>query len=117
MSGGEPVSQDGLIFKNPSVNDMVGKPLIESKQLFNLEYFGPINVPSTMELLNSFLPVLVVSFLVSLISVPIVRYIAVRANIVDKPDGDRKVHTHPVAYLGGLGVFAGIIGGIVASYL
>ena len=83
------MSQDGLIFKNPSVNDMVGTPLIESKQLFNLEYFGPINVPSTMELLNSFLPVLVVSFLVSLISVPIVRYIAVRANIVDKPDGDR----------------------------
>ena len=117
MSGGEPVSQDGLIFKNPSVNDMVGKPLIESKQLFNLEYFGPIQVPTVMELLNSFLPVLVVSFLVALISVPIVRYIAVRLNVVDNPDGHRKVHTHPVAYLGGVGVFAGIIGGIVASYL
>ncbi len=111
------MSQDGLILRNPSIEDMTGTRLVESNQLFNLEYFGPIEVPTVMELLNSFLPVLVVSFLVALICVPIVRYIAVRANIVDKPDGHRKIHTQPVAYLGGVGVFAGILGGIIASYL
>lgn len=85
--------------------------------LFGLEYFGPPVAPTVMELLNSFMPVAVVAFLVTLIAVPIVRAIAVRHGIVDHPDGSRKIHTAPIAYLGGVAVFAGLIGGIVTSYL
>ena len=85
--------------------------------LFDLEYFGPATAPTAMELLNSFMPVAVAAFLVTLIAVPLVRWIAVSNGIVDHPDGNRKIHTAPIAYLGGVAVFVGLIGGIVTSYL
>ena len=72
--------------------------------------------PSAMGLLNAFLPILLVSFIVTLLSVPLVRWLAVRFDIVDHPDGGRKVHTYPVAYLGGAAVFLGMIAAILASY-
>lgn len=85
--------------------------------IFGLEYFGPSTVPSVMELLNSFMPVVVVAFLVTVFIVPFVRAFAVANGVVDRPDGARKKHAYPVAYLGGVAVFAGLIGGVVASYL
>ena len=39
---------------------------------------------------------------------------AVQYGIVDDPDGIRKVHRYPIAYLGGAGIFAGVVAGIVA---
>ena len=85
--------------------------------IFGLEYFGPSKAPSFMELLSSFVPVAVVAFLVTLIATPLVRSFAVANDIVDRPDGNRKIHTAPIAYLGGVAVFAGLLGGIVTSYL
>ncbi|MCH2160856.1 MAG: undecaprenyl/decaprenyl-phosphate alpha-N-acetylglucosaminyl 1-phosphate transferase [Phycisphaerales bacterium] len=84
---------------------------------FDLEYFGPAEVPSVLELLNGFLPVLVGAFLVTLVVVPIVRKIATANGIIDHPDGDRKGHAYPVAYLGGVGVFLGVLAGIMISYV
>jgi UDP-N-acetylmuramyl pentapeptide phosphotransferase/UDP-N-acetylglucosamine-1-phosphate transferase len=37
--------------------------------------------------------------------------------VIDRPDGDRKVHRIPIAYLGGAAVFTGILAAIVASEL
>ena len=83
--------------------------------LFGLSYEqGPVAVPTATGLLNGFLPILLVSFVVTLIVVPIARWIAVQYGIVDDPDGIRKVHKYPIAYLGGAGVFAGVVAGIVA---
>ncbi len=76
----------------------------------------PVNVPEWTSLLNAFLPILIVAFLVTLFTVPVVRWLAVKFDIVDHPDGDRKVHAYPVAYLGGMAVFVGLLGGIFASY-
>ncbi|MAH65086.1 MAG: hypothetical protein CMJ27_05820 [Phycisphaerae bacterium] len=76
-----------------------------------------VEKPTTTELLNGFLPVFLVAFMVTLFTVPIVRWLAIKFDIVDRPDGDRKVHTYPIAYLGGAAVFAGIAAAIVASYL
>ena len=73
--------------------------------------------PTITELLNGFLPVFLVAFIVTLFTVPVVRWLAIKFDIVDHPDGDRKVHTYPIAYLGGAAVFAGIAAAIVASYL
>ncbi|MHC4245679.1 MAG: hypothetical protein ACYSUU_02645, partial [Planctomycetota bacterium] len=72
--------------------------------------------PSAMGLLNAFLPIFLVAFIVTLLAVPLVRWLAVKFDIVDHPDGGRKVHTYPVAYLGGAAVFLGMIAAILASY-
>ena len=45
------------------------------------------------------------------------RKIALRFGIVDKPDDLVKTHTEPVAYLGGIGIFAGCAIGIVAGVM
>lgn len=83
--------------------------------LFGLSYDqGPVEVPTTTELLNGFLPILLVSFMVTLVVVPVARWVAVQYGIVDDPDGIRKVHRYPIAYLGGAGIFAGVVAGIVA---
>jgi UDP-GlcNAc:undecaprenyl-phosphate GlcNAc-1-phosphate transferase len=56
------------------------------------------------------------SLAVGLIATPIVRAIAYRRKIVDKPDDLLKPHGRPVAYLGGLAMFAGLLSGL-AGYL
>ncbi len=56
----------------------------------------------------------VVALLASLIATPIVRAIAYRFRIVDKPDDLLKPHARPIAYLGGVGIFTGLTVGLVA---
>ena len=71
---------------------------------------------NAIDLLNSYAPVFVVTFLVVLLATPIVRRIAIRSGIVDHPDNDRKEHRFSVAYLGGVAVFLGVIIGIGVSF-
>ncbi len=49
---------------------------------------------------------------VSLVSTPIIRLLAYRAKIVDRPDDLLKPHGRPVAYLGGLAMCAGLLSGL-----
>ena len=49
------------------------------------------------------------SFLSCLILIPIVRYVAARCGLVDRPDGRRKVHERAVPLGGGLAIFASAI--------
>ncbi len=71
---------------------------------------------SSLGLLNSYAIVFVVAFIVTLLVTPLIRQIALRANVTDQPDADRKIHRYPVAYLGGMAVFAGLIAAIGCSY-
>ncbi len=66
------------------------------------------------EVLQSVWWVGLVGFGVSLIATPIVRAIAYRAKIVDRPDDLLKPHARPIAYLGGVGIFVGLLAGLVA---
>ncbi len=52
-----------------------------------------------------YLSVFIISFLASLILTGLIRKIAGRFKIVDKPDIDRKIHTTPVPLLGGIAIF------------
>jgi len=67
-------------------------------------------------LLTTFLPVLVVAWAVTLLSTPIIRALAIQTGVVDHPDDTRKIHRKPVAYLGGVAVFLGLLAGIAVSY-
>jgi UDP-GlcNAc:undecaprenyl-phosphate GlcNAc-1-phosphate transferase len=71
---------------------------------------------SVVSLLLVFVPVLVVSWLVTTVATPLVRHAAVAAGVVDRPDAARKLHTKPTAYLGGVAVIAGVLAGVITSY-
>lgn len=67
------------------------------------------------EVLSPYIYVFYAAFLVSFVFTPIMRSIAIYYGIVDNPDGLRKMHTVPVAYLGGGAVFLGWISGLAIS--
>ena len=54
-------------------------------------------------------------FIVAFLMTPLMRRVAIYYGIVDRPDGLRKMHREPVAYLGGIAVFLGWLVGVVAS--
>jgi UDP-GlcNAc:undecaprenyl-phosphate GlcNAc-1-phosphate transferase len=47
------------------------------------------------------------------VTTPLIRRYALRRGIVDRPSEPRKIHTHPIAYLGGLAIFAGFLLAVV----
>jgi UDP-GlcNAc:undecaprenyl-phosphate GlcNAc-1-phosphate transferase len=62
-----------------------------------------------------FWPVLVASFACAVAATWLCKSIALRLNIVDKPDNLVKTHKKPVAYLGGVGVLVGFSVGILCG--
>lgn len=62
-----------------------------------------------------FWPVLASSVIAGLIATFVCKKIAIRFGITDKPDNAVKTHKKPVAYLGGIGILAGLIAGILAG--
>jgi len=66
--------------------------------------------------IQGYMSVFVAAFLVTVLATPIVRRLAVANGVVDRPDEARKVHKMPIAYLGGVAVYLGIMGGILLSY-
>lgn len=54
-----------------------------------------------------------IAFFVSLLATPIVRWVAYHFKIVDRPDDMLKPHAKPIAYLGGIGIAAGLLVGMV----
>ena len=57
------------------------------------------------------------AFGVSLIATPVVRAIAYRMKIVDRPDSLLKPHEKPIAYLGGVAIWTGLVAGLIAYAL
>ena len=55
----------------------------------------------------------VVALGVSLVLTPVVRLIAYRAKIVDRPDDLLKPHARPIAYMGGVAMCIGLLAGLV----
>lgn len=49
-----------------------------------------------------------VSFIISFLAIPVILQIADQKKLYDVPD-ERKIHTHPVASLGGVGIFGGFL--------
>ena len=72
---------------------------------------------SMLEVFHNHIAIVVVAFLVTLLATPLMRRLAVRHGIIDHPSEARKVHKIPIAYLGGLAVFAGLMGGVLFSFL
>lgn len=73
-------------------------------------------VSTRMDVFNGYLGVFLVAFLVSLFATPLMRRLAVSHGIIDRPNEARKAHRYPIAYLGGAGVYLGILAAILFSY-
>lgn len=65
--------------------------------------------------LSPYVYVFYAAFIVSFLFTPIMRVVASHYGIVDKPDGIRKLHREPVAYLGGVAVVLGWLAGMALS--
>src|SRR3712207_2266348 len=55
----------------------------------------------------------ILSMVVSLISTPIVRKLAIKANAIDIPKDERRVHKKPIPLLGGLAIYVSFIIGVI----
>ena len=75
----------------------------------------PVSPTSADEVLSPYVYVFYVSFLLTFIFTPLMRTVAIHFGIIDQPDKLRKVHTASVAYLGGVAVFLGWLGGLAVS--
>ena len=62
-----------------------------------------------------FWPVLVFSFISALVATSLCKNIALKFGIVDKPDNLVKTHKGTVAYLGGVGILAGLTVGVLTG--
>ncbi|HDS09173.1 MAG TPA: undecaprenyl/decaprenyl-phosphate alpha-N-acetylglucosaminyl 1-phosphate transferase [Firmicutes bacterium] len=56
-----------------------------------------------------FLLLAMISFSASFISLPLIRFLALKFDIVDKPDKDLKKHKVPIPYLGGVAIFIPVL--------
>ena len=75
----------------------------------------PTRLYSVDEVLSNYVYVFYASFIVAFIFTPVMRAIALYYGIIDRPDKLRKMHTAPVAYLGGVAVFLGWLCGLTLS--
>jgi UDP-GlcNAc:undecaprenyl-phosphate GlcNAc-1-phosphate transferase len=67
------------------------------------------------QVLSPYVFVFMAAYLVSFFFTPVMRSIATYYGIIDEPDGIRKMHKTPVAYLGGVAVFLGWLAGLAVS--
>src|SRR5690242_12047581 len=75
----------------------------------------PTRVYSADEVVAPYTYVFYVSFIVAFIFTPVMRAVAIYYGIIDRPDRLRKMHSVPVAYLGGVAVFLGWLAGLAVS--
>jgi UDP-GlcNAc:undecaprenyl-phosphate GlcNAc-1-phosphate transferase len=75
----------------------------------------PVQAVSADEVLSPYVYVFYVAFIVSFLFTPVMRTVAAYYGIIDEPDSLRKMHSTPVAYLGGVAVFLGWIAGLALS--
>ena len=62
--------------------------------------------------------IILISFTSSAVLMPILRKIGIKRGFCDQPDGNKlKIHKNPIPYLGGLGIFFGLIAGLIFSRL
>jgi len=75
-----------------------------------------IEKSSRWEIFNGYAWVMAIAFVVTLLTTPLMRRLALTYGVIDRPSEARKVHRMPVAYLGGVAVFLGILAAILYSY-
>ena len=68
------------------------------------------------QLLQVYWPIFPIALGVSLLATPVCRQVALKLGIMDMPDDSVKTHKKPTAYLGGMGILAGLMAGILVGF-
>jgi UDP-GlcNAc:undecaprenyl-phosphate GlcNAc-1-phosphate transferase len=74
-----------------------------------------LGVLTADQVLSHYIYVFYAAFLVAFVFTPIMRVVATYYGVIDEPDQIRKMHSRPVAYLGGVAVFLGWMAGLATS--
>jgi len=78
---------------------------------------GDATEPVTrLQIFQGYIGVFIVAFAVTILVTPLVRRLAISQGVIDRPDETRKLHKMPIAYLGGVAVFMGLMAGLFYSY-
>lgn len=70
-----------------------------------------------LDIFHGYIWVFVIAFGVTILATPLMRRLAIANGVIDHPSTARKAHRLPVAYLGGVAIFLGLMGGIFFSYI
>lgn len=97
----------------PSAAAVVLDPKLDPKlaESFNASW------AERLEIFHGHIGVFIVAFLVTLLMTPVCRKFAIDNGIIDRPDEVRKHHKFPIAYLGGLSVYLGLLAAIGFSMI
>ncbi len=76
----------------------------------------PVQTYGRLDIFQGYIGVFIVAFVVTMLATPLVRRMAISQGIIDRPDQLRKLHAMPIAYLGGVAVYLGLMAGIFYSY-
>lgn len=107
-------------FGSPNAFEIGREPVHESLPqltgLSNTSQFAQAAIDQ-LDILSGYIVIFAVAFLVTVLITPLVRRLAIANGIVDRPDEVRKIHKAPIAYLGGVAVYLGIMAALVFSYI
>lgn len=122
QAAAQPLGQDDA--KQHAVNDRIQALGDSIRQLSHAQQdlahaagLDSADTPSRLDIFHGYIGVFVVAFVVALLATPVMRRLAIAFNIIDHPNEARKIHKMPIAYLGGVAVFLGLMAGILFSYL
>lgn len=106
-----------LIERVERVGQDIARLAAEQARLLELASGVEAEEPVTRLLIfQGYIGVFIIAFLVTMLATPLVRRVAIAQGIIDRPDQLRKLHSMPIAYLGGVAVFLGLMAGIFYSY-
>lgn len=118
------------VLDNPGLSDASANPLVAERLRQIAQDIGALadkqrlleeslRLPqptNLWDIFNGYIGVFIVSFIVTILATPIMRRLAISNGIIDRPNEARKMHKLPIAYLGGIAVYLGIVAGIGFSY-
>lgn len=107
---------DGVVARIEQLGVQIGRLAQDQRDLASAAGISPETL-SRLDIFHGYIAVLGIAFIVTLLATPIMRKLAVRYGIVDRPNEARKMHRAPTAYLGGAAVYLGIMAGILLSYI
>ncbi len=70
---------------------------------------------SRLTVFHGYIGIFIIAFLVTLLATPVLRRLAIANGVVDHPDFQRKEHKLPVAYLGGVAIYLGLLAAFAYS--
>lgn len=108
---GEPPMGDQLKQLQADTNQLIARTT-DIERAIGVHFSG-----SWIDIFNGYIAVFIVAFLTTLCVTPLFRRMAIAYGVIDRPDEARKHHKFPIAYMGGVAVYCGIVAAIAFSYM